>query len=87
MPKFTLANGDHDMMDWGLGGGWMWFGWVFMILFWILVIIGIIALVKWLIDQSKGESKDKNALDILKERYAKGEINKEEFKEKKKDLT
>ena len=37
----------------GVGGGWgMGFGGPFMILFWILVIVGVVVLVKWLADQS-----------------------------------
>lgn len=66
------------------------FGFFFVILFWGLVIWAIIAGVKMLSqgqDQACcGKSKEDGALRILRERYAKGEIQKEEFESKKKDL-
>ena len=62
------------------------FGFVFMILFWALVIYGIISLLKSVgIQHKKNESKDE-PLEILKIRYAKGEITKEQFEEMKKHL-
>ena len=75
------------MMMYGFGGhGWgMGFGWLIG-----LIILGIfIWLVVKVINQnnSSGSSNNKSALDILKERYAKGEIGKEEFEEKKKDIS
>lgn len=72
----------------GYGGWGMGFGWIFMILFWGLVILGIAALAKWLMASSAGGAvpPGKSALELLKERYARGEIGKEEFEQKRRDL-
>jgi len=74
----------YNMMgNFGYGN---WFGLIIMVIFWILVVAGLAAFIKWVAEQGKRESKAKSALEILKERYAKGEIDKKEFEEKKKDL-
>jgi len=78
------VSGYHMMFDYGflgMSGGFV--GVIFMILLWILIMAGSIYLVKYL---SQSRQQDKTPLDILKERYAKGEINKEEFEKRKKDL-
>jgi len=87
-PASAQRYGWHPgMMDgWGMG-----FGGIFMIVFWILVIVGLVFLIKWLVQSSRkssgGESSPTSrALEILEERYARGEIDKQEFQDKKKDL-
>jgi len=63
------------------------FGWIFMIIFWFLVIAIIIALIKFMSGEERYSHKLSNqALETLKERYAKGEISQAEYKEKKRDL-
>ena len=74
--------GMHPMM-WGAWGMGMMF---MMFLFWALIIVGSILLIRWLLGQGR-ESRADSALEILRQRYARGEINKEEFETKKKDLT
>jgi putative membrane protein len=61
------------------------FGMGFM---WIVIIVAVILLAKGYFSPTKkvSESTGESALDVLKKRYATGEINKEEFEEKKRDL-
>ena len=66
----------------------MGFGMISMVLFWVLVILGIVVLVKWIgASSASARPPSKTALDLLKERYARGEIDKREFEEKKRDLS
>lgn len=71
------------MMHWGwdynMGHG---FSWIFMILFWTLVILVTVYLVKALLSGGSAENQNgESAREILEKRYARGEITKEELKE------
>ncbi len=66
--------------------GWGFNGTIMMILFWALIILLIVWMVRGF-NQEKSRDQERTALDILKDRYAKGEVDKEEFETKKKDLT
>lgn len=75
----------HPMMwGWGWGMGMM----LMMLVFWGLVIAGLVVLVRWITGQggAGGAARPDRALEILRERYARGEINREEFEARKRDL-
>ncbi len=67
----------------GMGG-------VLMMLFWVLIVVGVVLLVAWLARQagvsSAGPGQESTALEILKRRYARGEITKEQFEQMRRDL-
>jgi putative membrane protein len=69
----------------GMGWGWIGLGFLHMALFWILVILGIVVLVKWLAGSDPSSSPGR-ALEILKERYAKGELTREQYDQMKREL-
>ena len=76
------------MWYWNQGmGWWMMFGGVWLLLF----LVGIVILVVWVIKRVSGSGSStagrRDSLDIAKERYARGEITKEEFEQLKKDLS
>jgi putative membrane protein len=76
------------MMHWGnFSGMGFGFGWIFMILFWALIILGITYFLKQLFTGSRTPDVRESAEDILKKRYAAGEISKDEFREKTSFLT
>jgi putative membrane protein len=90
----------------GYGGGAPWGGWmgpgmmggygfgggILMLVFWVLVIGGIVLLAVRLFGQNPSEvssgqqGSGDRALDTLRERYARGEITKEQFDQMRKDL-
>jgi putative membrane protein len=62
--------------------------WIFMLLFWGLVIVGIVSIIRWLVGrgQRQDRSQSETPLEILQKRYARGEIEREEYERMKKDL-
>lgn len=75
----SFGMGGYGMMGFGMG-----FGFLFMILFWGVVIWLVYALVK--AAQSNTQGKGEDAMEILKKRYATGEISKKEYEEMRKEL-
>ena len=70
-------------------GVWMMGGmWLLSVLFWILIIAGVVVIVRWLTERNdQGKiSLTESPLDILKTRYAKGEIDREIFEKMKQDI-
>lgn len=61
---------------------------ILVMAFWLSVIIGIVYFIKWVISTGKRHeiTPEETALDILKKRYARGEISKEDFERMKQDI-
>lgn len=90
LPQLALAQERPYGWDmhpmWWMGGAWG-IGMMFMmLLFWGLVIAGIVLGIRWLANQAK-DSRTDSALEILRQRYARGEIDKNEFEARKRDLS
>ena len=75
-----MGPGYHGL--WGMG----WMG----LLFWVLIAVGLVLLFRWVWQMAGtgklSENQGRHALEILKERYARGEIDKAEYNRIKKDL-
>jgi len=67
---------------WGAGGLVMM---LVMLVFWGVVLAGVVLAIRWLAGQGERSRSDR-ALDVLRERYARGEIDKDEFEVKQRDL-
>lgn len=67
--------------SWGMG--WGWFG-LMHLLWWAIVIMGMAVALRW---AAGGRSRADRSLEILRERYARGEIEKPEYEERLRHLT
>lgn len=95
MPMMYRYGGGGGMMGFGgmMGnypyGGMVGYGdwwWIFGLLFWAVVFVALVLLVYWLYRSIRGGGQAVSAVEILKQRYAKGEISKKQYEEMKKDL-
>lgn len=77
----------ENMQGWGMGSATMLFFSLFWIAILVLIILGIVFIIRYLRGYGKeGRGAQETPLDVLKKRYARGEIDKKEFEEKKNDL-
>ena len=72
----------------GWGGFGIGAGWLFMLLFWGVVIFEIVGVVRWLYSPGSHASLlgQNPALDTLRQRYARGEIGRDEYEQMRRDL-
>jgi len=78
-------NGPHQMMN-GWGGG---FGIAFMIFFWVLISALIVVFIWFLVQKGSDKKRDfdiESPLEIIQKRYARGEIDEEEYRRMKKEI-
>ncbi len=90
LPAHAQYYSDHGPMTWGWGWGWshLIFGGLMMFLFWGAIVLLIVFTVRWLVSGAGNRPPaSKTPLDILKERFARGEIDKQEFEERKRTLS
>jgi putative membrane protein len=76
------------MSGWGGGPGAGWFA-VTHLLWWVFVVVAIVLLARWAMSRERQRPPPPpgdRALEILRERYARGEIGKDEFEQRKRDL-
>ena len=79
--------GSHwGMMGWGNGGFWP-----FGMIIWLIIILAIIAFVGWAVSARSSRTRYEGAnstpaLDVLEQRYARGEIGRDEYLQKKSDI-
>jgi len=75
----------HGWMGWDHGMGWG--GGLLLVVFWVLVILGVFLAARFLLDRSRSSAgrgthgagaEGEAALDVLKKRYARGELSREE---------
>lgn len=88
----SVATAQERRYDSGWGMHPMWGGWgigvmLMMLVFWGAVIVGLVLAIRWLVSQGKESRAADTALDILRQRCARGDISKEEFEARKRDLT
>lgn len=78
-------NAPQHMMD-----GWGGFTMFFMIFFWLLI-VGLIITLIWFLIKKGGESStnpsDESSIEILKKRYARGELDEEEYRRIREEIT
>lgn len=85
------------MGPWMMGGAMGWIGGIFMMFFWILVLVALVLFIRWLVSAGANRSRVppgaqlthgpvESAVDILKKRYARGEITREQLESMRRDV-
>ena len=81
MPDGWHMQGMHEWMS-----GWGAWAMLVPLIFWVIVLIGVALLVQKLIADQRREPPESRALDVLSQRYAKGEIDREEYLRRRQDI-